>query len=829
MNGRPVAPVLSDEEDYCWVFHPSYGFYFIEGQTNNHYRFCKGDGKGTSHTEVIPNRLYDDLNRGYAFVDRKDKTVQIQTAPLVADWLDFVPKQVLNGFKEAFPGYKVFLKGCHLASLKNKVALDALLEMISDEDYATHQHHSDPDYTTQNGKDYAGANTTEIEEGALNDSIPGRLLASKKIATNYPTGYRVNADNPGKGFKWIWSKSTGPILFNYYATSGGGTCVHSAMCSVNHLDYDETEKGFIILDDDVLRVRCVGGAGELRDEAVDDTVDEFFELFPIKDDVSRIDVEASSYNGIYSRGNTMVASRIASKACVACESGDCVSHGGSIDSLTKTVVKPQPPVESVIEDAAFFKESENDFEVSRTASGKVIVADVPQQLQEDNGQQEAEGEEQEQLTKEELVKLKQSGTKSYGVGMPLGGSPTAPKPSAANPNPQAPPPNPVPPVQTVNKTPQQLHDEAQNNPAEAGNLTQQQLSQVLEALKSSALNETQRYAEQIRLAAIPIKDTPTSLPPRDDMRRHIDETAQDEVMEGVKPSAAPTEPGHADATMPPPPTQPQVPVAPTAQQELLKQTLSSDKKAWSAEDEDDDDDENVTDAGTLYGKPIGRDTKWSPGQREFEEESMSPHARLEYLRGQLRAERISYSELSELQDLVKYIEPDDVELLEAAGVPEEEVSSLPPKPKKRFRTTDKDKDLMKSMGIKAKKAGITPTGEICNYCKEEYSNGTCDYCGDLISNHCDASNSAVQCQDCGKWVGNCCCMTEDQRGNVCNTCYPRYKKQDIYASKTAMQTEEGVNLACPACHGQDVKKLQNTNQEDGSLVECLACGCFFAI
>jgi hypothetical protein len=45
-------------------------------------------------------------------------------------------------------------------------------------------------------------------------------------------------------------------------------------------------------------------------------------------------------------------------------------------------------------------------------------------------------------------------------------------------------------------------------------------------------------------------------------------------------------------------------------------------------------------------------------------------ARLEYLRGELRAERISYGELAELQGLAEHIEPDDVELLEAAGVPE---------------------------------------------------------------------------------------------------------------------------------------------------------------
>lgn len=44
--------------------------------------------------------------------------------------------------------------------------------------------------------------------------------------------------------------------------------------------------------------------------------------------------------------------------------------------------------------------------------------------------------------------------------------------------------------------------------------------------------------------------------------------------------------------------------------------------------------------------------------------------RLEYLRGELRAERISYGELAELQDLADEIDEGDVELLEAAGVPE---------------------------------------------------------------------------------------------------------------------------------------------------------------
>ena len=45
--------------------------------------------------------------------------------------------------------------------------------------------------------------------------------------------------------------------------------------------------------------------------------------------------------------------------------------------------------------------------------------------------------------------------------------------------------------------------------------------------------------------------------------------------------------------------------------------------------------------------------------------------RLEYLRNELRNQCISYGELIELQSLSEYIEPGDVELLEAAGVPEQ--------------------------------------------------------------------------------------------------------------------------------------------------------------
>jgi hypothetical protein len=49
---------------------------------------------------------------------------------------------------------------------------------------------------------------------------------------------------------------------------------------------------------------------------------------------------------------------------------------------------------------------------------------------------------------------------------------------------------------------------------------------------------------------------------------------------------------------------------------------------------------------------------------------MNTQQRLEYLRGEIEAERISYSEIAELQSLAEFIEPGDVQLLEWAGVPE---------------------------------------------------------------------------------------------------------------------------------------------------------------
>ena len=50
---------------------------------------------------------------------------------------------------------------------------------------------------------------------------------------------------------------------------------------------------------------------------------------------------------------------------------------------------------------------------------------------------------------------------------------------------------------------------------------------------------------------------------------------------------------------------------------------------------------------------------------------------LEYLRRELQQQRISYGELAELASLEPFIEPGDVELLEAAGVLEEDADKEP--------------------------------------------------------------------------------------------------------------------------------------------------------
>lgn len=58
------------------------------------------------------------------------------------------------------------------------------------------------------------------------------------------------------------------------------------------------------------------------------------------------------------------------------------------------------------------------------------------------------------------------------------------------------------------------------------------------------------------------------------------------------------------------------------------------------------------------------------GQRKYTDAD-SIDARIGYLRGEIRAERISYGEICELESLAEYIDPNDIELMQWAN-PESE-------------------------------------------------------------------------------------------------------------------------------------------------------------
>jgi hypothetical protein len=74
------------------------------------------------------------------------------------------------------------------------------------------------------------------------------------------------------------------------------------------------------------------------------------------------------------------------------------------------------------------------------------------------------------------------------------------------------------------------------------------------------------------------------------------------------------------------------------------------------------------------GHCVGLTDEYKPADFFAEE---TPQQRLEYFRQQLRAEGISYAETIELQSLEQYIDKHDVELREAAGLPEFEEEAQP--------------------------------------------------------------------------------------------------------------------------------------------------------
>ena len=83
----------------------------------------------------------------------------------------------------------------------------------------------------------------------------------------------------------------------------------------------------------------------------------------------------------------------------------------------------------------------------------------------------------------------------------------------------------------------------------------------------------------------------------------------------------------------------------------------------------------------------------SNGQDVCDHVEATPKQRLEELRSELRAERISYGELAELQGLAEFIDDNDVELLEPAGVPEgvlvSEANTL-----KKYCTTEQLREIL---------------------------------------------------------------------------------------------------------------------------------------
>ncbi len=66
----------------------------------------------------------------------------------------------------------------------------------------------------------------------------------------------------------------------------------------------------------------------------------------------------------------------------------------------------------------------------------------------------------------------------------------------------------------------------------------------------------------------------------------------------------------------------------------------------------------------------GREYDWNGETGNHATCEATVKARLEYLRGEIEAERISYGEIAELQSLAEHIDPSDVVLLQWAGVPE---------------------------------------------------------------------------------------------------------------------------------------------------------------
>jgi hypothetical protein len=70
--------------------------------TADHIKLFKGVHASTSFPGAkIPNNLYDDCNRGYAWVKKSTKYISLDTSTAIEPEWDFIPQAVVKGFFKA--------------------------------------------------------------------------------------------------------------------------------------------------------------------------------------------------------------------------------------------------------------------------------------------------------------------------------------------------------------------------------------------------------------------------------------------------------------------------------------------------------------------------------------------------------------------------------------------------------------------------------------------------------------------------------------------------------------------------------------------------------
>lgn len=449
-----------------------------------------------------------------------------------------------------------------LKTSARKIGLDALLETMGTE-FST----PDPEYTTQNGK--LMGKGTEVEEGALNAAIPASLLASSKTSKGYAMctcGHSFEEHPHPPDFGCNYEDECGCV---------GATEVKKK-AATKHINEDISLKVADWYNWDTMwgqwikgRLRVVDVRG-MNIYAVDPQTKEMFafntanwpEWEPYPDNYKQL-FDAKLMIP-FAREHHPVPLKVGGRQIRLHE------------FWNPELVHDEPEGVDDFGLTDSDKVSLRDLRVLAAKKRAATINDLTKQVI------PTEPTVEDATFFKESETEKTADTKSYGAGTPIGGTPNvAPAPDPTSQNPQ-----------------QRSEQAVQTALPNVGTQTQEQLAQAL----------TQQLQKS---SAVEIKETPKSLPPRDDMRRHIDETAQNEVMEGVMDGVtqpAPAQPAAIPPQQPPlqqPPVQQQAQPL-SAQQQLLNKVLSSAKKVVAATDEEDEEDEEDDDTlGTRYGKPLG--------------------------------------------------------------------------------------------------------------------------------------------------------------------------------------------------------------------------------